>query len=220
MVGTNSILGSGNVVEEARSVSGCTGVVQRAIGSLHIEQGSSEALTIETDDNIMPYLISEVIGGVLQIQAQSGVNLLPTRADYYLTVLDLDSIVFDGVGDVDFSGFNTNSLALTLDGVGDVEALNLAADALNVTASGLGNTTVSGQVDSQVVTVSTFSSYNAEGLASRIAEILITGEGSATVCVSDELTVTMTGSGSFSYYGNPTLQGDVSVADQLGQVCP
>jgi len=219
-VGTDNLLGSGSVIEEARTVSGVTGVVLSTLGILHIEQGSSEALRIETDDNIMPHLITEVVGGVLQIHAESGVNLLPTRLDFYLAVTDLDSIVFDGLGSVALSGFDTTSLSLTHDGVGDVDVLDLIADDLEVTASGIGRTSVSGQVDSQTVTVSAVSSYEAEGLASRTAEVMIMGEGSATLCVSDELSVTMTGAGSVSYYGAPTLQGDVSASDQLGLACP
>jgi hypothetical protein len=219
-VGTDNILGSGNVIEEARTISGVTGVLLSTLGTLHIEQDSSEALRIETDDNIMPHLITEVLGEVLQIHAESGVNLLPTRLDYFLAVMDLDSIVFDGFGDIVLDGFDTTSLSLTHDGVGAVEVLALTADDLDVMASGVGSTIVSGEVDSQTVTVSAVSSYEVEELASRTAEVLIRGDGSATLCVSDELSVTMTGAGSVSYYGDPIFQGDVSASDQLGLTCP
>src|SRR5690242_12646963 len=56
----HTVHGSGNVVTEARPVSGFDRVSVSGAGQLKVTQGDAESLTIETDDNLLPYIRSEV----------------------------------------------------------------------------------------------------------------------------------------------------------------
>ena len=49
------VLGSGNITSESRDVSDFNEVGLEGVGTLTIEQTGSETLTIEADDNIIPY---------------------------------------------------------------------------------------------------------------------------------------------------------------------
>ena len=73
--GLTVVRGSGDVVEEVREVSGFTGVaLLEGIGELTIKGGETESLRIEAEDNLMPYLETEVRKGTLEIDVQDGVN--------------------------------------------------------------------------------------------------------------------------------------------------
>jgi L-asparaginase/Glu-tRNA(Gln) amidotransferase subunit D len=59
--------GSGNIISETRQVSGFDAVVFSGAGHVEIVQDGSESITIATDDNVMPYVTTEVRGGTLYV---------------------------------------------------------------------------------------------------------------------------------------------------------
>jgi len=59
--------GSATTISEARTVSQFDKVSVSGSGQLLISQGQEQALTIETDDNLLPFIKSEVINGHLRI---------------------------------------------------------------------------------------------------------------------------------------------------------
>ena len=58
--GAETIQGSGNVTSESRNVSNFNEVELQGIGNLTVQQTGSESLTIEAEENIIPYLKTEV----------------------------------------------------------------------------------------------------------------------------------------------------------------
>jgi predicted small secreted protein len=50
----SGVQGSGNIVTQSIDVGGFDQVGLTTIGNVYIEQGDTESLTIETDDNILP----------------------------------------------------------------------------------------------------------------------------------------------------------------------
>jgi len=91
-----SVKGSGNVVAETRPVSQFDRVSVSGAGHLAIVQGDQESLTIETDDNLLPLIKSEVAGGLLKLGPEN-VNLNPTRTiRYQLRLKDLRELHLSG----------------------------------------------------------------------------------------------------------------------------
>jgi hypothetical protein len=199
------------VAEENRTVSGFTSATFATEGSLTIEPGAQEALLVRAEDNLLPYLLSEVQGGTLVMRTENGVDLQPTRPiEFYLTVVDLDEFVFAGVGDVDLLNMTTAQLTLTSAGVGSIECSNLDAVGLDVTLAGVGDVTIAGQVDEQTIMIAGVGDYEAGDLASREATVTISSSSSATVRVSDRLVVTITGNGSVYYIGDPVVESTIT----------
>ena len=73
-----SIKGSGNVVSETRQLTHFDRVTIFGSGHLTVVQGEQEGLTIQADDNLLPYIKSEVAGGSLKLGPED-VNLRPTK---------------------------------------------------------------------------------------------------------------------------------------------
>ena len=188
--GGNHIIGSGKAATETRNVSDFTSVAMYGSGRLIVERGEAEALTITADDNLLPYVTSEVLNGKLNLGTKPFTSIA-NRVEivYHLTVKKLDGLESYGSGTSEVNGFSGERLA--------------------VKAMGSGSVMVSGKVTQQDVSLFGSGDYNAENLDSRQASVQSFGSGSATVRVSNDLNVQLSGSGSVGYYGSPSLTRSV-----------
>jgi hypothetical protein len=80
--------GSGKIITENRDVSGFDKVDLQSIGNLTIVQGTEESLTIKADDNLLPYITTEVFNGTLEIGMKPNLSFNPTQSiEYELVVI-------------------------------------------------------------------------------------------------------------------------------------
>lgn len=209
----NVVLGSGRVTTETRQVSNFDGIALSGFGDLTFTQGDSEALTVEAEDNFMPYLKSEVSNGtlILSVDSSSGRTLTPTKPiRYTLSVKNLKSIDLSGAGRISSASLKSDQLSLGISGAGSIDISHVEATGLTCRLSGAGNLKVAGQVTSQTVTLSGLGSYDAGDLASQSAKVVVSGAGGAAVWVRDNLDVTISGAGGVNYYGSPQIQQKVT----------
>lgn len=205
-----TVVGSGNIVQETRIVTGATGVELNGVANLTIEQGMPEELILETDDNLMAHILTDVQGETLEIRKDPNVNLQPSQSqgtgiEAQLTLSSIDNITLSGVGGITVSDLTTTELELNLSGVGDIEISDLDTQIIDVLISGVGDISIAGQADDQIIALSSVGDYNAEDFNSETADIEIAGIGSATVRVSTTLNAHITSSGSVYYHGSPTV---------------
>lgn len=205
--GLGAVRGTGNVTQEERPISHFTGVTLASLGNLYIEVGDEESLTIEAEENLLPYFEATVTGEMLKIKTRDGVNLNPTApVNFYLTVRGIDTLVLAGSGNVEAPALQADDFSVDLSGSGDIEIASLTADNLEVEISGSGTLRVSGgRVEKQEVTISGSGKYEARDLQSNKADVTISGSGSMTINVRQNLEVNISGSGSVRYVGSPAL---------------
>jgi hypothetical protein len=218
-----TVVGSGNIVQETRSVTGATGVNMGSEANLTIEQGSPEELILQTDDNLLALILTDVQGGILEIRNAPGFDLQPSqRMEANLTLVSIDSIILSGVGNITVPSLTTTQLELTLEGVGGMDILNLDAQTSDVLISGIGDISVDGQVDDQLITLTlgSIGDYNAGNLISETVDVEIAGSGSATVRVSTTLNANITGSGSVFCHGSPVVTRTGSGTGNVIQLSP
>lgn len=238
--GRRTVRGSGNVVEETRSVSGVTGVSLATIGHLIIEVGDTESLRIEAEDNLMEYLETEVLNGSLRIGTQDNIRLDAKRpVNYYLTVRGLDTIVISSVGDIEAPDLQAKRFSITIGSTGNLEMGDLEAETLNVKISSSGDVTMGvlnantlevhirstgnldiagGEVKTQNITSSSSGKYTAQDLASDEAEVRLNSSGSATIWVRDHLKAKLSSSGDLRYRGNPTVDATTNSSGDVIQI--
>ena len=185
------VSGSGQVASQAPQVSGFTKIELSGPGELTIEQGGTESLTIEADDNVLPRLTSEVSDGTLKLDKKRGITLQPrTPIRYRVTLKDLTGLEISGSATVRGEGMRLQSLRLEISGSGVVN--------------------LSGSAAEQDIEVSGSGRYEAAELPSEKVQADISGSGQVAVAVSRELKVDISGSGSLTYSGDPSVQQDVS----------
>jgi len=211
LFGGKGVVGSGNMATETRPVSGFDRLELSGIGDAQVVQGETESLEIEAEDNLLPYITSQVVAGQLTIGVQRGISIRPTRPILYkLTVKSLHQVTTSGIGKISIDSLVTDQLKTDSSGTGNIEIGKLRADGLEVHISGLGSIHVSGSVNQLILHISGAGSLKGEELKTSQARADISGTGSAMLWVTDTLTANISGLGSISYYGNPVVRKEVS----------
>src|SRR5262245_14054226 len=181
-----SVKGSGTIKSESRPVSGFKGVVLAGAGKVVIAQDDKESLTIDADDNLFEFITSEVKDGRLVLGVRSAMHFSPSRDIVYkVSAKNLNEIVLAGSGSIQADGINAESLQLSINGSGDVRADGTAGE--------------------QRISINGSGDYAGENLKGKRVTVVIAGSGDAVDAASDTLDVTVLGSGSIEYLGDPKV---------------
>lgn len=198
------ISGNGNIKTENRSGSEFHAV--RVLGSIDVElkSGDNYSIVVEDDDNLLPYIVTNVDGGVLSVHYKDNTSITDDHAKVTITAPSLDKITSSGSGDVKGIGIIKNSSQLEFDfsGSGDVDA-QVDAPSVKVIGSGSGNIQLTGRTKDFDCRVSGSGDVNCSNLQSENTKIVISGSGNAHVFASVKLSATTSGSGDVYYSGNP-----------------
>jgi len=209
--------GSGDLVTETRQVSGFTAVEFSGAGHVEIIQDGTESITIETDDDVMEHVTTEVRGGTLVVgfDFDGPTSIMPTEMNVTLHVSALDEISASGAWDVTAESLETGRLDASISGAGSIHIDSLTADDLIVDVSGAGEVEIGGQVVSARISLSGAGKYQAGDLQSATTSIDISGAGEATVWATESLDVEVSGAGQVDYYGSPQVSFDQSGAGDI-----
>jgi hypothetical protein len=205
--GANAVRGSGNVVEEERSVTGFSGIQLSNQGNAFIELGETESLVVEAEDNLLEHIVTDVRGDTLLLGTENNVSLNNTKPiRYHLTVKELDDIQITSSGNVTAPSLEAETFAIRVSSSGNLDMDGIEANRLVVDISSSGNVSIGdGQVSEQDITISSSGEYDARDVDSRQAEVRLSSSGDATIRVSDQLQANLTSSGNLYYTGNPEV---------------
>lgn len=207
-----TITPSDTIITVEPDVSGFNAIEMHTFGKVDISQGDSDSLTITGSDNVVPLVQATVRNGVLVLEMDRSVNILPSNTGdiltFTITVEELSGLDVSGLGDVTVGDLHTGDLQIDMSGAGQIEIDALAAQTVDVDLSGLGRIALAGTADSLKVVISGAGGLDAGDLECQTADVTISGLGGATLWVTDQLNGTINGSGNVRYYGDP--QTDVS----------
>jgi Putative auto-transporter adhesin, head GIN domain len=183
------VRGSGNTVKETRDVTGFDEIVVGGSGDVTVEVTGTESLDVEAEDNILPLLTTEVVGGRLELGSTG--SFTTTRGIHYtITAATLTGVTIRGSGSVVADGVDADSFAVRIEGSGDVTPTGTAAS-LTVQIDGSGN-------------------VNAFDLEATTVDVEINGSGSASVYAIQALDVQINGSGDVAYDGDPAVDESIN----------
>jgi len=199
----NCINGSGNVVSETRTADTFHSVEMECSGNLYVTQTWESGVRVETDDNIMPLLKTDVINGVLIIKRGGTRCLSPTKLNIYVSMDDVKRLSLSGSGNIiGRSEITSDDLEVSLSGSGDID-LQVDTKRLKSEISGSGESKFTGKASSHDATISGSGDLKAYDLVTEKSTVQVTGSGKSEVFASEELNVKITGSGDVYYKGNP-----------------
>ena len=212
------ITGSGNKVTENRTISGVDRVELAIPAKLEIKQGSAEDLTVTADDNVLPYLTTNVSNGKLIIRYQPQVQVRPSQPPQIsLTVKDLKGVQVSSSGSMQVGSITADDFDLALSSSGSIDIQNLQAANITAELTSSGNITVRGEAKKLNLDVSSSGAFQAGDLKVQEAVITLSSSGGITVWVTENLRANISSSGNIYYYGNPTVH---STLTSSGKVIP
>jgi hypothetical protein len=184
LIGTR---GDGVFKTESRGVTPFSSISFKSVGKLKVIQNGKESLTIIAEDNILPFLKSQVSNQTLYINNVNESSINSTQPiEFAVEVKALENLHTKAVGSIEVNGIQGKRLSVSLDGVGST-AITGNVDVLDLDLSGVG-------------------SFNGEELKAKQATVRNKGVGSAVVNVSEQLDASVSGLGSIEYIGSPQVK--------------
>lgn len=145
--------GTGNIISEARSVGDFTEILLTGLGEVFIAQAESNGLMVQAEENVLPYVETDVAGDQLRLGIDKSVCNLQSEVGitYHVTVKDLNLVHIIGAGEIQIEQLQTESLNIELDGSARIVLAELRSDTLQVHVNGTGVIQLAGEVASQTV---------------------------------------------------------------------
>ena len=194
------VSGSGRTSTEQRSLPPFQGVALSGSMDLVVRQGSTQQVEVTVDDNLLPYLETEVTGSGadarLQVRWKRGMSIYTkTDARIHVTVPRLTSLAASGSGDMTVEPFETPSLSISISGSSDTRLQKLTTAALQISISGSGDVEGAGSATRLKIGIAGSGDVKLREMKSDEVSVNIAGSGDASVHADKALEVRIAGSG-------------------------
>ena len=194
---TRGLKGSGNLKTEKRTVASFKAIDATGAYEVDVVCQKPVNVEIETDDNILPLIKTEVRDGVLYVTSQERYNATK-GVTLRISVPDLTAISSHGAGDIKIADASSNELKIDSTGAASVKATG-KAKSLTISSTGAGDVDTS-------------------KLQAGKVRVSVSGAASIDVYASEQLDVSVSGVGSVNYSGNPkTVNKNVSGLGSVNQ---
>jgi hypothetical protein len=179
----NEIEGSGVIVRESRAIGEFRRIEVQGSFDVKCNVGAEAQVTITGDDNLLPYVITELDGDTLVLRMERG------RYSCHSSLLaTVSTPVLEGV---------------EVCGSGDVDVIGLQGARFEANISGSGSVTADGEVQHLEASISGSGDLELAHLRAATGDVSISGSGEANIHVTDRLRASVSGSGDIHYRGDP-----------------
>jgi hypothetical protein len=197
-----TVEGHGNVVTKERKTDSFSGLKVSSGIDVYLKQGNTETVSVEADENLHEYILTEVRGGVLNVYSEYNIRSAD-RKRVYVTMKEVNSVKTSSAGDVYGEGpVNSDDLELSASSAGDIK-LEVKARKIDINISSSGNISLTGETDILRADLSSAGDLNAYDLKSREADVSVSSAGDADVNVSERITARASSAGDVNYKGDP-----------------
>ncbi len=180
MTNVTGIRGSGNAKTENRNLSGFRQIKAGGAIKLDVAAGKDFSVSVETDDNLLEYITTEVSGDTLVIGSKGKIS----QSSMISVKVSMPELV-----DLDVSGASTAIVS------------SVKTDALQLTASGASKIKIDGEVKNLESDASGASGIDAENLPAENAKAEASGASSVTVNAVNQVDAISSGASTVTYTG-------------------
>lgn len=195
--GREQVTGSGAAKADNREVTAFTSLVVNGAYQINGNNSEKPTLTITSNENLLPFIVSSVQRGTLTIANKKNVDLFPTTQQIItFSTQNFDSLTLNGSSNFTFDNLKTKTLTMNLSGSNQVK-ISGQGGKLNIAVNG------SGEVDTRNF---------------KVADSTIEINGDATVYVNatKNLDVTINGNGKIiSLGGTPKIRQNIHGSGQI-----
>lgn len=219
------VSGNGDIVQEPRDLSDFDTVISSANIDAEISGGAEGfSVMLECDRNLLPYIVTAVDSGELEIRVEDDVWLEPSKVcTAFVEMPAVLAVETHGSGDL-VAGDVGRIQGITTTGSGDARVAGIDTDRLTITTSGSGDVIANGDAEQLRVATSGSGDVRAKGLTAGTAEVRTSGSGDVFLTVTGSVDARTSGSGDIHLHGNPKSvdrhssgSGDI-VVHRIGRV--
>lgn len=201
-----TITGNGNVKKETRDVSGFTGVSLSGNMNVQLTYGNSNSITVEGDENLLPYIETKVEDGNLVVKSKDRVGLKSrNKLMVYVSLTKLTGLKVSGSGNINGKGDFTNDgkTNISVSGSGNIDVGMNSFNETKIAVSGSGNVTLRGKSTNNIdATVSGSGNIDCSDVVCNDVFAQVSGSGDIKVFANKSIDARVSGSGNIYYKGS------------------
>ena len=197
-----TVRGDGDVVKKERTTTSFNGIRVSTGIDVYLKQGEKESITVEADENLHEYILTDVRDGVLHVYTDANIREAKMKR-VYVTMKDVTSLKTSSAGDIiGETPINGTDMEINVSSAGNVR-MEVYARKIDVNISSSGDVTLSGEVETLNADLSSAGDLEAYNLKVKDADISASSAGDARVNVSEKITARASSAGDISYQGDP-----------------
>ena len=197
-----NVHGNNKVVTKERKTDYFDGIKVSTGIDVYLKQGNNEAISVEADENLHEYIITEVRDGSASCLFYINIRDAEKKR-VYVTMKEVKSVKTTSAGDViGETPIKSDRLELSASSAGNIK-LEVYAKEIEVDISSSGDITLSGEADKLEADLSSAGDLNAFNLKVREADVSVSSAGDADINVSEKITARASSAGDINYMGNP-----------------
>jgi len=210
------IVGSGFTIEEERDVAEFNSISTSSGINIILEQSDKQSVKIEAEENILPFIETNVRAGELIVKFSSGMLFMQTNkpVNCYISANDINSIKLSSSAALSCDDLNSDELSINMSSSASAQ-VNAEVKYLKINMSSSAILKISGEALKQDVSVSSSAKYLAEDLKSSECFVKSSSSAQAFINVSDELNAEASSSGQIKYTGSPNIISSISSAGSI-----
>jgi len=196
------VTGSGKVVSEERKAGYFNAVKVSSGIDVYLTQGQKESITVEADDNLHEYIITEIKDNTLKVYSKANIRKAEAKK-VYVTIKDVEKLSASSAGDLyGETLIKSDELFLSASSAGDIK-LKIEVNRLECKISSSGDIKLEGIADELEADLSSAGDLKAFDLITRIADVSTSSAGDAWITVTEKLRARASSAGDIYYKGNP-----------------
>ena len=201
------IEGNGQLKKETRNTGNYTSIASSGSWDVMVAYGESNSVQVEADENLLPYIVTQVENGRLSINSKKNANLRSkNKITIYVSLTRLTGVSLSGSGDIIGNGkFDNDGISsFRLSGSGSIKISFNKISKTEVAISGSGNIRLGGSSSSVSAQISGSGNADCSELNCDDAKATISGSGNVKVNANQSIEANIAGSGNVYYKGAAT----------------
>jgi hypothetical protein len=215
---SKQIKGNGNPVKQDRNVGQYTAVAVSGSMDVWVSPGTTGKITVQADDNLQAYIVTEVKDGTLQIKVKENYSINGKNIKIMVPASQIDAAKVAGSGSIhaDQPIASGGKFAASVAGSGDIKFQTAAKD-VNASISGSGSIELGGKSERLKVSIAGSGDFKGYNLQTNDAAVSISGSGNVETYASTRIEASIAGSGSVFYKGNAQTSLKASGSGKLSK---
>lgn len=209
--------GNGKIIKETRTFENFNSIDISGAFQIHLKQDSITSIEIETDENLMKHIYSEINERTLIIENK--VSIKGSKPIHiYISTPNYEEIDLSGA--IDLSNSDTlklETLKIDISGSSKID-LNVELKELLLECSGSGEINLAGKAANVKADLSGSSEINAFNFIADKFEFSSSGSSKANLNVVTNLIIESSGSTKLNYKGNPNVDQKTSGSSKIIKV--
>jgi hypothetical protein len=205
--------GSGNIIKQKRETGSFTGVEAGGAFEVEIKKGATTEVIVESDDNIISYIKTKVVGDILEISHNDGFSFGNGHFKVYITIATLNYIKASGASNIKAIDEIKSSEDMNIESSG---AANITANVntpnIKIEASGASHVELTGKTRKLTAVSSGSAGIKCAALKSENADLSASGASTIHAYASISIEASASGAANIYHLGTNNIKEQTSGA--------